>query len=60
MKKGPLVACGPMIRGMEKFYGMALAPFLLLGMRLLAIPFTRCVQRMKDCAFKRELLRRYG
>lgn len=41
---------------MEKFLVMALYPFALFVMLLIAWPFKRAVQRMKDSRIKRLLL----
>ena len=42
-----------------KFLAQALAPFMLLGMLLIAHPFKRAVERMKDGKLKRFLLIRW-
>lgn len=45
----------------SSFWGMALAPFMLFLMLLVAWPFKRLVQRkMKDGRLKRLLLLRWG
>lgn len=41
---------------MEHFLSQAMAPFMLLGMLLIAYPFKWAVQRMRDCKLKRFLL----
>ena len=41
---------------MEHALAQAGAPFVLLVMLLIAWPFKRAVQKMKDCKFKRIML----
>jgi len=41
---------------MEKFLGMALAPFFVLACLAIGYPIIRAVKRMKDCRLKRILL----
>lgn len=41
---------------MSAFWGQAIAPFLLFAMLLVARPFKRAAQRMKDGKLKRFLL----
>lgn len=44
----------------QKFFGMALAPFMLFGMLLVAWPIKRLIElKMKDGKLKRLLLTRW-
>lgn len=45
---------------MSAFWGQLLAPFLLFAMLLIARPFKRAAERMKDGRLKRALLWRWG